>query len=379
MLSPKIKKRISYFFFLFVFTLIAAEIILRIYNPFPTSVTGDKITLHNNTRRVLDNIKGPELDSRVVVSKNSLAFRGPEPPLDFNDYLTILTIGGSTTECLIVNEEKTWPALIGNELNKSFRNVWLNNAGLNGHSTYGHLKLLQDYVVKLQPKVCIFLVGCNDINRPDLSRADSTVFNKYQNLVVSLARWSRLMNVLLNFYRHHLAKERELVKGLPFTMTGHPTKIVSDSVAERLINVLKPDVVRYGERLKKMIAICRSANILPIILTQPCVLGNAIDDITGVDLATYPYKEINGKVLWSELQLYNDETKRVCGLENVLVLDLGNQLPKSTKYFYDIFHFNKAGCKKISELLSPQIIPCLKQHFPQFVSESSFNSHSFIR
>jgi len=362
----KIWKQFGYWLFIIVFTLLAAEIILRIYNPFPTSVTGDKITLHNNTRRILENIQGPELDSKVTVYKNSLAFRGPEPPKYFKDYLTVLTIGGSTTECLIINEEKTWPTLLSNELIKSFNNVWLNNAGLNGHSTYGHIKLLEDYVIKLKPKVCIFLVGCNDVDRPDLSKSDSSVFNEYQNLLVATARYSRLVNVCLNFYRHHRAKQRELVKGLPFRLTDYKPTIISDSVIALSIERLKPDVERYGTRVKKIIELCRSANILPIFITQPCILGNIIDDVTGYNLGNFPYRKVNGKLYWSELELYNNETMKICNDEKVMVMDLATLLPKSSRYFYDLLHFNNAGCKKISELLSPRLEQYLREKFPGY-------------
>jgi lysophospholipase L1-like esterase len=360
------RKHFGYFLFLVIFTLVAAEILLRIYNPFPTSVTGDKITLHSNTRRILENIKGHQLDGRVTILKNSLAFRGPEPPIDFQDYLTLFTVGGSTTECIIINEEKTWPALLSKELSKSFNNVWTNNAGLNGHSTYGHIKLLEDYIIPLQPKVCLFLVGCNDVDRPDLSRSDKTVYNENQNFIVTLARFSRLVNVCLNFYRHHRARQRELVRGMPYTLRGFPPKIINDSISSATISGLKPDVARYGTRVKKIIDLCREAQILPVFVTQPCVLGEGIDDITGVDLALFPYRNMNGALLWKELKLYNEETKRICSEEEILVIDIANQLPKSSKYFYDIFHFNNAGCEKISELLSPELKKHLAMKFPSF-------------
>jgi len=363
---PIIRKHFGYFLFLVAFTLVAAEILLRIYNPFPASVTGDKITLHSNTKVTLENVNGPELDTTVTILKNSLAFRGPEPPTPFQDYLTIFTIGGSTTECMFINQQKTWPTLISNELNKSFRNVWLNNAGLDGHSTYGHIKLLQDYIVNMKPKICIFLVGCNDVNRPDLSKADKNVFNQNQNLVVSLARFSELANVCLNYYRHHDAKRRQLLVGLPYPLTGFPPRAISDSSSLLALSKLKPDVARYGERLRKLISICRDANILPIILTQPCLLGNVTDDVTGVDLATFPYKDINGKLLWSEFQLYNGETISVCNQEKVKVIDLANLLPKSSKYYYDVFHYNNAGCRKINELLSPVIVEYIGEQFPGY-------------
>ena len=362
----RIWKFITYTGFLFLFTIIAAEILLRIYNPFPISVTGDKITLHPNTRKILENVNGPELDTTVVVEKNSLAFRGPEPPKDLENYLSIFTIGGSTTECLFINQQKTWPTLLSNELSKSYKNVWLNNAGLDGHSTYGHIKLLQDYIVKLQPKVCIFLVGCNDVERPDLSKADRTVFNENQNFIISLARYSMLANIGLNYYRHNRAKQRQLLVGLPYALKGFPERTISESEISEILLKLKPDVARYGERLKEIIKICRTANIIPIFLTQPCLLGNSIDDVTGVDLATFPYRDMNGAVLWSEFKIYNAETIRICKEENAKVIDLANQMPKSSKYYYDVIHYNNAGCRKVCELIVPQVQAYVREQLPAF-------------
>ena len=40
--------------------------------------------------------------------------------------------------------------------------VWLNNAGLDGHSTFGHEILLRSHIIKLKPDMIIFLTGIND-------------------------------------------------------------------------------------------------------------------------------------------------------------------------------------------------------------------------
>ena len=82
-------------------------------------------------------------------TKNSLGFRGAPPPRDFPDYLTIITIGGSTTECFYLSDGRTWPDLLGQNLSREFNRVWVNNAGLDGATTYRHLILMEDYVVTL--------------------------------------------------------------------------------------------------------------------------------------------------------------------------------------------------------------------------------------
>jgi lysophospholipase L1-like esterase len=349
----KVKKTILYALFLLVFTCLAAEIILRIYNPFATSVTGDRITLHTNTRTIIKN--GPNangLEEESLVLKNSLGFRGPEPPADFNEHLTIITVGGSTTECLFVTEGKTWPALLSDQLQPSFKKVWLNNAGLNGHSTYGHLKLIKDYVAELKPDYCLFLVGCNDVDRSDLGNSDKTIGNSSQNFVIKLARYSRLANVLLNFYRHHLASERELVNNKHFSLTGKKPLVIDERMINEELSNQLPLVKRYSIRIRELIALCRQAGIEPVFMTQPCLPGETIDDVTGVDLATLPVDDKrNGKLLWKMLQLYNDETRAVCREQNVFLIDLATLLPKSSRYFYDVYHFNNEGCRKISTIV----------------------------
>ena len=130
------------------------ELILRVYNPLGFRIKGDKIILPINKKEIIHHEHGlGKLDKVVVHQRNSLGFRGPEPPADFARDLTIVTVGGSTTECFDLAEDKTWPHDLGVNLQRRFKDLWLNNAGLSGNSTFGHYILMKDYLVKLKPKV----------------------------------------------------------------------------------------------------------------------------------------------------------------------------------------------------------------------------------
>jgi len=95
------------------------EVMLRFSNPFQTRIKGDRIILSKNkTVRIKNNIV-KRLDPVITVTLNSLGFRGAEPPADFGRYLTIITIGGSTTYCWMLSDGKPWPAELGNRLGKS--------------------------------------------------------------------------------------------------------------------------------------------------------------------------------------------------------------------------------------------------------------------
>ena len=85
-----------------------AELALHIYNPLPFRVRGNRIILPVHQRYVFHNEGASKLDPVTEHTKNSLGFRGPDPTADFSQRLTILTIGGSTTECLFLSDGKTW-------------------------------------------------------------------------------------------------------------------------------------------------------------------------------------------------------------------------------------------------------------------------------
>src|SRR5277367_5478933 len=134
----KVIRKVLYVIYFLFFIFAALEIFLRIYNPFHFRIKGDKIILPVSQVTTIRNNINPKLDSVIINTRNKLGFRGPEMPENFKNYLSIITVGGSTTECKFLNDDKTWPYLTGKILENYFRNIWLNNAGLDGHSTYGH-------------------------------------------------------------------------------------------------------------------------------------------------------------------------------------------------------------------------------------------------
>ena len=100
-----------------IFALSICEITLRFYNPFGFRIKGDNIVLPVNKTEILHHGKCTKIDALVVHHNNSLGFKGPEPPKDFADWLTMVTVGGSTTECLEI--AATRPGRISWESNYS--------------------------------------------------------------------------------------------------------------------------------------------------------------------------------------------------------------------------------------------------------------------
>lgn len=153
-LSKTLSKTLSVLLLNGVVSLLFLELLLRIYNPIPTRIKADEIILPINQKYVIKNSYISKLDKEIIHTKNSSGMRGPEKPDNFDRYISIIAIGGSTTECFYLSDGKDWSSLLMKKLNSASNKFWLNNAGLDGHSTFGHKILLQNHVSTMKPNLC---------------------------------------------------------------------------------------------------------------------------------------------------------------------------------------------------------------------------------
>jgi len=350
----------------------ALEIMLRLFQPVEYRVKGNQLTLPRNKKYIFKNNKIDKLDPVIHYTRNPLGFRGEPPPKDFAQTLTILTVGGSTTECLHISDGKTWPDLLADRLKRKFKPFWLNNAGLDGHSTFGHLVLLQDYLIPLKPKVVLFFVGANDRNLEDYSPLDRKSLKKpaagfWRSLTDTLADHSEVANYAVNLLRYYRAKEAGLVHA-NIDFAGLKT---IDLTAEQVQAILEMHQSRYlkpyEQRLQKLIDVARQHGIEPVFITQPMIYGAGIDPVSGADLGRVDIGGINGKTSWEIMTLYNEVLKQVARQNEVLLIDLAAAMPKNSRYFYDTFHFTNEGCHLAAAIIDEHLASFLAAKFPSYV------------
>ena len=341
---------------------IIAEILLRIYNPIPATVKGNSIVLRANYKTTWLNNTNTKFPPEIVVTGNSLGMRGSELPT--TPVFKVITIGGSTTHNLYVPDGKTWPDILGQKLKNKYDDIWLNNAGMSGHSTFGHIVLMKDYIVSLKPNMVIFLIGTNEMER-DFSGAFGSFFNddgSYVNFIKDFLYKSELIGLLVNLKRAYSAHKVNIVHGMDYDVTQETHRVISDEYRLEKLRKQKPYLQGFKDRLLKLIKISRDNNIIPIFITQPLLVGNQIDPTTGVDLSTVlGYLDTNGSLLWEVMELYNDITRKV-GIDNsVRVIDLAEKMPKDSKYFRDLAHFTIEGSEKIAEIVSTPLLEILEK------------------
>jgi lysophospholipase L1-like esterase len=345
-------KNLRYIAYLLLAVIVLSEVILRIYNPFHFRVKGDHIILEANKKYVVDNSRIPVLDKTITHTKNNLGFRGPDTPANYNNIVSIIAIGGSTTECAYLDDSKTWTALLSTQLQHNFPNVWLNNAGLAGHSTFGHILLLKEHIIPLHPKYVLLLVGANDIRR---EKSDDNGFRTF------LSNHSELYNVAVNIGRSRDAYERNLTDTYIDPKKSQTLRLSDSSINDYLANENKW-VTAYEQRLQSILDLCIENNIQPVLITQPSLVGKGIDPPTGVSLEDIKIKETeNGKLWWMMLERYNEGTRTVAAKNDIPLIDLATLMPKSSEYFYDLVHFTNAGSEKTAEIIEQSLIQKLRR------------------
>ncbi|HXD77982.1 MAG TPA: GDSL-type esterase/lipase family protein [Puia sp.] len=353
------RKRLIYGVYLSIMVLLMLELALRIYNPFHFRLKGDHLLLPVDQRETIVNRINPKLDPVIFNSRNSLGFRGPEPPgpSEWAKMHPVITIGGSTTECHFLSDSLTWPYLLERRLSDSIPGIWLDNAGLDGQSTFGHIVMLNDHVKQLRPWMVIFLTGINDMETDQPSFHDKLYERgAYPDLKHWLFNNSEVLNLGLNLWRAARARRFNNTTDRMIALDPSRRLLLPDSAIRARVAAQDPYLAGYKARLNRLADTCLAWKIRPVFVTQPDLFGFGRDPVTGTDLAAFPVDDgVNGRLLWEMLERYNDVVRKMCADKGLLMIDLARLMPKNSLYFYDMSHFTNAGAAEVAGLLAPAI------------------------
>jgi lysophospholipase L1-like esterase len=349
--------------------LLVLELLLRVYHPLEIRFKPDRIVLPANKHYLINNVgKFTKLPPTTRHTKNSLGFRGDPPPRNFADYLTIFTIGGSTTECFYLSDGRTWPDLLGQALSRQFNRVWVNNAGLDGATTYRHLILLEDYIVNLRPKVVVFLVGINDVGAGNLEAAERRPGHYWRNIWRALLNRSEVYALGQNLSRYLLAQSRGLhhteIKLREVAALDH----IPEAMAQQTLQDYRANSLPwFAQRLEKLVKICRDHGTEPVLVTQPTLYGPGVDPVTGVNLAAVKLGDnLNGRLMFDVVELYNGVSRQVADHDQVPLIDLAREMPRNSAYYYDYLHYTETGARAVAGIIARHLEPLLVQRYPSF-------------
>ncbi len=285
--------------------------------------------------------------------------------------IDILTLGGSTTVQLFIDEEETWQAVLRREFAEAGTPLSIVNAGIDGHSTYGHVQafpLWLDKIPGFHARYILFYIGVNDLYQ--LGDTGYQTFGAMARIPLDSARWmgylgerSALMHLFTtvrNTFRAHqadLAYEGNSFQRESVTWTEHSLLQASDH--DRLTEDL---VALYQARVRELIRLTRARGAEPIIVTQRVAVyrsnGGRIEG--SAKLARFGEETINGVDLYQLMWRLCEAAVTAAQAENAIVIDLGRELEFGEGDFYDLAHNTPAGAHKLGLYLFQELAPRLK-------------------
>lgn len=112
-------------------------------------------------RDVSDLYAGPDT---IVHTRDGHGLRGPYDDLSEID---IITVGGSTTAQMLIDDDDTFQAEMRRRFAAAGRPMTIVNAGVDGQSTVGHIAVFERWfpeIPDLEARYVLALIGVNDLN-----------------------------------------------------------------------------------------------------------------------------------------------------------------------------------------------------------------------
>jgi len=281
-----------------------------------------------------------------VYRRDAMGFRGPgvDPAR-----ITILTLGGSTTNQLYLPEEATWQAVLERSLRQGGRDLVVANAGLDGQSTVGmiaDLELWMPNVPRLNPRLVLVYVGINDVYvqhtwRDNLHRATLTREIEERSALVRL--WTTIAGSL------QARRAGLLHRAVDFSRV---TWTRQSGAVGAAADLLQPDLAEYKARLRRIAALIERLGAAPVFITQTRADYRLHDgQLLGIATSAGP----NGVDQGRALIRINGATLEVCRERSVICLDLATEVHFEDGDFYDYEHNTPRGAEKIGHWLAGKL------------------------
>ena len=335
---------------------IKRSIKLREFNP----LYRDVLTPDASAMRMSDSLAQKEYVLRV----DRQGFIMPAKIHDRPD-LTIAFLGGSTTECIYVDEDQRFPYLTGRLIEQQTGlKVNSYNAGRSGNNTLHCLNILLNKVVNLKPDVVVLMENINDLA---ILMYEKTYWNTNPSR-------SPIQERLPNFKTvgQDLRQTFYAVRDLTFPNLSREVKRLSPfrgkvkgdefhGVRGQKITI-DPDLLvrEFSLNLQTFINICRARGITPVLMTQPSRLTDNPDPLIKKMMHQL---EISQGITYGEFKGAFDRlnrTIREVGAKNqVWVIDLAGEIPPVKENICDVAHFTDRGSRLVAARLAVGLAPVI--------------------
>lgn len=297
----------------------------------------------------------------VKYSRDNYGLRG-NSIYNTPEKIDILTIGGSTTDQGFIDDSETWQMVIERELKKDGYPLNIANAGIDGQSTFGHIKNFELWfpnIPDLHPKYVLFYIGINDLYYDSHNQFD--VLEKENSIITYIKNNSALINLIRKIKGVINSKKQGLghVK-IDLEKYSYVTNPVLGK--ENTPQDFTDKLPLYEKRIIRLIEECKKINATPVFVSQPSILYkfDSNGSILGLN-AEEPFHGIyiNGVDFYYFIEDMNECLKKICAENNLLYIDLTNKNIFTFDDYYDFYHTTPSGCDKIGTEVAKELIKLL--------------------
>jgi hypothetical protein len=280
--------------------------------------------------------------------------------------IEILTVGGSTTDQRLIRDGETWQDVLHKCLEQAGMPLGIANAGVDGQSTYGHIKNFEwwfPYIPDLKPKYILFYVGLNDFYKDvgddyDRLGPDDKNFNLKEEIKKNSVFWYMFRTF------------RDAYIAMVVKKIGHGAINFSESswTREALQNdysFMNKRLNDYRDRLRILADLTYKFGAKPIFVSQPSRMYRfTANGIVGWSKAAYYDSDYqyNGVDFYYMMRKLDSVTRAVAIEKGASFVDLASHNIWVDDDFYDLIHMTPQGAKKVGEELAKELIIILNNN-----------------
>lgn len=353
-----------------VFALFIAELVLRLVSPHEAyfcSIPNVELERKNKFHEFFN------IDSSYHYSVNEFGYRSPS---QFSqDRFGILTVGGSTTDCIGLADNETWPWQLEEKLNAtSSEQFTVGNIGVPAFNSFHHVLQVERIVPQFENiKMVVMLVGINDFSRFLHLPEEELLPEQKELLHHTFVRHPRSVNekwhekTELWAHARDVANHIRRVYEIDNKSFDLLSKVAEYNTASKVESLPELD---YGvgimiNNVLKMNQFCVNNNLQLVVITQP-VLWHKNMTKEEIRVSSYGKSIKNGKTYSDEamakgMDIFNNKLVQEAKQNDFYAIDLAKDFPKTTDVFFDHCHYNKAGSSLVSEIVFDELKDILKK------------------
>ncbi len=272
------------------------------------------------------------------ITHNRAGFRGPELRPE-RDRERLVALGGSSTYCVTVSDDETWPHQLQRILGSEYEVV---NLGVPGYTTVENTIQTAFGFSDLKPSIALYYVGWNDLRNTHVANLDPYyaefhgrsqpgnlgLERTYPGILATVFYFGRLFDLMLD-------------QSPPTIPTG----------AEFTADVDARALALYRRNLTNILALSKAQGVRPVLIPH---LLNETALTAETSYGWIPY--VRDKHLPRMMATYNRVLREVASENAEIALSVVQEGDFEPADFADQGHFSSGGSRKFASLVATAII-----------------------